>query len=57
MTEAYSLKPWIRKVEEIESHPLFAPLVGDCPCITTCLGDRPHSGYVANCLDRESWIG
>lgn len=43
MSESYSLKPWILKTQDIESHPLFAPLVGECPCTRTCISEKSHS--------------
>ena len=43
MNPDWSSKPWILKTQEIESQALFAPLIGECPCSRTCLGNKPHS--------------
>ena len=43
MRPDWSLKPWVLKVQEIESQALFGSLIGDCPCTRTCLGQDPHS--------------
>jgi hypothetical protein len=43
MSSAWSLKPQILKMQEIESLPLFGQLIGECPCTKTCLGKNPHA--------------
>jgi len=43
MSVEYSLETWDVKTRRIEESHLFEPLVGACPCTSTCLGNKPHA--------------
>lgn len=43
MSGEYSLEDWDVKTRRIEESHLFEPLIGECPCNSTCLGNKPHA--------------
>ena len=43
MSAEYSYWPWSLKTQWIEQSPLFESVVGDCPCMRSCIGDAEHS--------------
>ncbi len=43
MSAEYSYWPWSLKKQWIEQSALFEAVVGDCPCMKSCIGDSQHS--------------
>ncbi|PVH79076.1 hypothetical protein DL98DRAFT_655650 [Cadophora sp. DSE1049] len=43
MSPEYAYWPWSLKKQWIEQSALFESVVGDCPCMRSCIGDAEHS--------------